>query len=178
MLEESGKVISVEPDGLWVATIQQSTCGSCRAKKGCGQQLLAKMGNSLARHSTTYPDNIPVDNLTHDTVNSSVNIKAIFGTNNTNHYSVGDSVTIGIPENIIVLNSLFIYCFPLLLMIVFSGIAHMYLLGDVYSIVAGGLGMFLGGVMIRYHSKRVKHNPNYQPVVLDKESQILQVQYP
>jgi sigma-E factor negative regulatory protein RseC len=151
MLEETGKVISIESNSLWVETIKQSTCGSCRARKGCGQQLLSKIGNGSA------------------------NINAIVDINDTNSYSVGDSVTIGIPENIVVLSSLLIYCFPLLLMIVFSGIAHIYLYDDIYVAVLGFLGLFLGGGLIRYYGQKMRSNLDYQPVVLDKQSQVLQV---
>ena len=57
MLKESGKVVSIEDDGLWVETIQQSTCGSCRAKKGCGQQLLSKIGVHSANIKAVFDKN-------------------------------------------------------------------------------------------------------------------------
>ena len=40
MLVETGRVVAVEEDSLWVETIRQSTCGSCAAQKGCGHGLL------------------------------------------------------------------------------------------------------------------------------------------
>ena len=150
MLKESGKVVSIEDDGLWVETIQQSTCGSCRAKKGCGQQLLSKIG----AHSA--------------------NIKAVFDKNDKSSYSVGDIVVIGIPENIIVTSSLLIYCLPLLLIIVFSGIAHTYIgSNDVYTTIAGFFGLLVGGLFVRFFGQAVQHNTDYQPIVLDRQTQII-----
>jgi sigma-E factor negative regulatory protein RseC len=150
MLEESGKVVSIEDGGLWVETIQQSTCGSCRAKKGCGQQLLSKIG-------------------TH-----SANIKAVLDKNDNNSYSVGDVVVIGIPENTIVMSSLLIYCLPLLLMIVFSGIAHTYIdSNETHTIIVGLCGLLVGGLFVRCWGRAVQHNADYQPIVLDRQSQVI-----
>ena len=38
MLEETGTVVKIEPDALWVETVQTTTCGSCSARRGCGQR--------------------------------------------------------------------------------------------------------------------------------------------
>lgn len=151
MLEESGKVMSIDNDALWVETIQQSTCGSCRAKKGCGQQLLSKMGSA------------------------SVSVRALITVNDKRIYAVGDQVTIGIPENVVVLSSLFVYCMPLLFMIAFSGFAHTLSAGDIYVVLAGFLGLFIGGCVIRYHAYISRNDSRYQAIILDKSSSPLTV---
>ena len=43
MISETGRIVAIETDGLWVETIQRSTCGSCAAEKGCGQSLMARL---------------------------------------------------------------------------------------------------------------------------------------
>jgi sigma-E factor negative regulatory protein RseC len=144
MLEEIGTVTALGKNSLCVETIQQTTCGSCRARKGCGQQMLAKMGVASA------------------------NVKALIGKNDTSDYVVGDVVTIGIPENIVVNSSLLVYCLPLVLMLVFSGMAHTFLMNDGVMILMGLLGLFFGGLLIRLYSKKIENNPDYQPLVIAK----------
>ncbi|MGS2718202.1 SoxR reducing system RseC family protein [Eionea flava] len=146
MLTETGTVTSVNNDSVWVETIQQSTCGSCRARKGCGQRLLSSTGIGSA------------------------SVKALIDKNDTTKYSVGDVVNIAIPEHIIVVSSLLVYCLPLLLLVVFSGVAHTYFMADSILIVAGVLGLLSGAYIIRLHGLRYKNDPRYQPTVVAPES--------
>jgi sigma-E factor negative regulatory protein RseC len=146
MIEETGTVTAVEKNSLCVETIQLSTCGSCRARKGCGQQILSKIGVASA------------------------NVKALIGKNDSSNYVVGDVVTIGIPENIVVNSSLLIYCLPLVMMMVFSGVAHTFLMNDGVMIVMGLLGLLFGGLLVRLYSKSIGNNPDYQPIVMIKSA--------
>ena len=50
MLTETGKVIAIEDDGLWVETLQLSACAQCAARQGCGQRVLAKAGMQNLHH--------------------------------------------------------------------------------------------------------------------------------
>ncbi|MFT5117660.1 MAG: sigma-E factor negative regulatory protein RseC, partial [Kiritimatiellia bacterium] len=88
MLEEEGRVVSIETDALWVETIQQSTCGRCAAKKGCGQSLLAKIGAKSSQ------------------------LRVLIDKQDETLYQLEDSVMIGIPENVVVNGSLFVYLLP------------------------------------------------------------------
>ena len=45
MLTETGRVVAVDADGVWVETIRQSTCGSCAAQKGCGHGLMNRISD-------------------------------------------------------------------------------------------------------------------------------------
>lgn len=148
MLTEQGVVVAVEPTALWVETIQQSTCGSCAAKKGCGQKLLSSMGASATQ------------------------LRVLLGDHANRPYTVGETVTIAIPENIVVIGSLFVYLLPLLLTIVFSGFAHTFYATEVISMLAGVLGFVGGAVIIRYHSYRSKSDPNLQPIVISEPSMV------
>lgn len=145
MLTETGTVTSVNHDSVWVETIQQSTCGSCRARKGCGQRLLSSNGIGSA------------------------SVKALLDKNDATKYSVGDVVNIAIPEHIIVMSSLLVYCLPLLLLVVFSGIAHTFFMADSVLIVSGILGLLSGAYIIRLHSTRHKNDPRYQPTIIASE---------
>jgi sigma-E factor negative regulatory protein RseC len=142
MLKEKGRVVSIEADALWVETIQQSTCGSCAAKKGCGQSLLAKIGAKSSQ------------------------LRVLIEKQDETLYQIEDSVTIGIPENVIVNGSLFVYLLPLLLMIVFSGIGHSFLQSEIASLLLGSMGFAVGGLLIFWQSQYSKHDPYLQPVLL------------
>ena len=44
MLLETGRVVAVDADSVWVETIRRTTCGSCAVQKGCGHGLLNQLG--------------------------------------------------------------------------------------------------------------------------------------
>ena len=45
MLVESGRVVAIEPDAVWVETLRRSTCGACEVRNGCGHGLLNRIGD-------------------------------------------------------------------------------------------------------------------------------------
>ena len=47
MIEERVVVLSCEEQGAWVEGIQQSACGACSAKSGCGQHALSQLGKKV-----------------------------------------------------------------------------------------------------------------------------------
>ena len=89
MIFETGVVVAIESDGLWVETIQKSACEVCVAEKGCGQKFLSK----LAGKTTS--------------------IRVLRNKLSPETFSVGQSVTIGIPEDVIVMASLLVYLLPI-----------------------------------------------------------------
>ena len=88
MILETGTVVAVEADSLWVETIQRSTCEACAAEKGCGQRVLSKLTGKTNR------------------------IRVLFGAQSPKKVSPGQSVTIGIPEDVIVSGSILVYLLP------------------------------------------------------------------
>ncbi len=144
MLEETGRIVAINNESLLVETIQRSTCGSCVAQKGCGQTLLSRMGVQ-----PTY-------------------LRVLLAGRAPDNYEINDDVVIGIPDDIIVKGSLFVYLIPLFLMLVFAGIAHTYFLSEGVSIVAGITGFLLGGFVIKQHAHNHRDDERYQPVLIDK----------
>ncbi len=122
MLKETGKVISIDADGLWVETLNASACGQCRARAGCGQKLLAGYGQS------------------------SSSIKALFTTSPQMHiWQVGDSVEIGINENALVKSAMLAYVLPLLSMVASIVVAHYLFHSEIASVLGAVFGLALGG---------------------------------
>lgn len=145
MLREQGRVVTVEADALWVETTQASTCGSCRARSGCGQRALAGV------------------------LQTSSHLRILLGEQSDRNFYPGQIVTIGIPEDVVVLGSLAVYMVPLLAMLGAAGLAAAGGAGEPVSIAAGVIGLLAGSATVRYFSWRSRDNPRLQPVLLTEE---------
>jgi sigma-E factor negative regulatory protein RseC len=145
VLKETGRVIAIKEDSLWVETIKRSTCGSCAAEKGCGQTLLQKIGAN-----PTY-------------------LRIPFEYDSTRRYHLNDSVTIGIPNDIIVKGSLFLYLLPLTFLLALSGVAHTFSSKDFVSILAGIMGFTIGCLLIRWHSYHYRNDKRHQACLVEDD---------
>jgi sigma-E factor negative regulatory protein RseC len=145
MLLETGRVVAVEPQGLWVETIQRSACGSCQAQKGCGHSLLAKFGASAS------------------------SLWVLLDGRDASRYQVGNEVQIGVPEAVIANGSLFVYMVPLLAMIAATVIAHQQLLSDGLSALCALIGLLVGAAVVRFCSHLIRFDIRLQPVLVDEQ---------
>jgi sigma-E factor negative regulatory protein RseC len=154
MILETGTIVAVEPDGLWVETIQKSACEACVAEKGCGQKFLSKLAGKTTS-IRVLPDNQPPQT-----------------------FSVGQSVTIGIPEDVIVLASMLVYLLPIFGAVLGSTVIGIYGSGGDLQSIGGALaGLLAGGWLVRLHSKRSRNDLRYNPVLVDvaNDAAIVQV---
>jgi len=142
MISEKGRVVAINDNALWVETIQQSTCGSCAAKKGCGQSLLAKIGVK-----TSY-------------------LRVLLQNQSSSNFAVDDEVSIGIPDDIIVKSSLFAYLMPIILLVLFAGFGQKIFSNELYVIAFGMLGLLFGGIIIKVFSYIRRNDTRYQPILL------------
>lgn len=143
MLKETGRVVAVDKECLWVETINQSTCGSCSAEKGCGQSVIAKWS---AKNSY---------------------IKVLLNDRNADTVHVDDSITIGIPEDVIVKSSLLIYCLPILLLVIGAATGQSIFSTELASVIGAVIGLGLGGLVVSLRSFSTRRDPRAQPVILD-----------
>ena len=146
MILETGRIVAIEPQGLWVETIQLSACGSCQAQKGCGHSALAKFGASASR------------------------LWVLLDGRDDKHFKVGDEVKIGVPEEVIAGGSLFVYMLPLLAMIVATLLAHNANLSDGVTAICAFIGLFLGAVIVRWCSHLIRFDSRLQPVLVDDQT--------
>jgi sigma-E factor negative regulatory protein RseC len=154
MILETGTVVAVESDGLWVETIQKSACEVCVAEKGCGQKFLSKLAGKTA------------------------SIRVLLDNQSQQKFSVGQSVTIGVPEDVIVFASLLVYLLP-----IFGAVAGAMVVGiyggggDLQSIGGALAGLVLGGWLVRMHSKKSRNDLRYNPILVgsDTDPEIVQV---
>jgi sigma-E factor negative regulatory protein RseC len=148
MIIETGKVVSVEPEGLWVETISRSVCGTCKAEKGCGQSLMAKWSGH-----TSY-------------------LWVLLEGRNPDAYQAGDSIQIGIPEDVIARGSMIVYLVPLIVMVLMTVFAHQQFANEAMTVLFAILGLLLGGALIRWHAWKTRFDPRLQPVLVDDREKI------
>lgn len=135
MITESGRVVAVSGNTVWVQTIRQSACQSCSARSGCGQRVLAAASGGRANQVQVL---------------------------NSLHAGVGDDVTLGIAEQALLQASLLVYALPLLLMVAASMAASQLVPGsDGVAILAAGLGLGAGFLVARLWQRRMPSG--YQP---------------
>lgn len=146
MLTETGQIVAVETDGLWVETIQRSTCGSCAAKSGCGQHLMSRMSG---HNSYLW-----------------VSLQG----RKAEGFQVGDTITLGVPEAVVANGSLLVYLLPLVTMLAMTGLAHHLWQIEPVTILAGLVGLVSGGGWVRWRAHKTRHDPRLQPVLIDSVS--------
>ncbi|CAN7205592.1 SoxR reducing system RseC family protein [Pseudomonas sp. LjRoot71] len=140
MIEEQGRVIAVEAGAVWVETLRQSTCSSCSVKAGCGQGLLDQLGVAGKRGHVRALSDLSLN--------------------------VGDSVVIGVREELLVRGSLLVYLLPLLGLFAAAVLAEQLALSEpwvIFSALCGFVGACAG---VRWRSRQIAADPALQPVVL------------
>ncbi|MEH6577613.1 MAG: SoxR reducing system RseC family protein [Amphritea sp.] len=141
MIEETGRVVEVNEEAVWVETIKQSACSTCSAQKGCGQSLLAKVGDGKRlRMRVDNPAYLAVD--------------------------LDDQVVLGVGERSFLTASLVVYLVPLIVMFLFALIAQQQALAEPMVILFAAVGLCTGFMCSRYLSKIMGRSCNYKPVLL------------
>ena len=144
MIKETGTVISVEEDALWVETNQRSSCQSCAAEKGCGQGLIARASSKTMK------------------------IRVLLDSSNQDRFYPNDRVLIGIPAGVVVSGTLMLYLLPLLTLVTGVLIGYSWSGGDGATALGGLLGLITGGLLVRLHTLRYRHDKRVHPVVLKR----------
>jgi sigma-E factor negative regulatory protein RseC len=143
MIIEQGHVVRTEGEFAWVETRQQSACGSCSAKSGCGTSALESLFNRS-------PNNLKVANII--------------------HARVGQHVTLGLSEGGLVKSALLVYMTPLLGLFLGAGLMKYIAPHSEFLVIcAAGVGLLGGLLFARRIARRLEGNPDYQPVMLTIE---------
>ena len=144
MLVETANIVNVGQDYLEVEAIQQTTCGSCAAQKGCGQSVLSKYLVSSQR-IRVY--------LTHRPASD---------------FKVGDLVELGIDEFAMLKAAVLVYLTPLLSMLIFA-VAGSFI-SEAVSILAAVMGLLVSAIYVRFQSAKRLDNPGFTPIIIDDRS--------
>jgi len=152
MIKETGKVVNIENDMLWVETTVTSSCNACAAKSNCGTSAVAKAFSDKS-----------VINQVENTLNAQLN----------------DTVEIGIPKESILSASFYMYILPLLLALTSAVVCQMWLSRFIVitephviaaTFVGGGIGFWL--------AKKITEgmdDKKYQPQLLKVLPQTIEV---
>lgn len=143
MILETATVTSVEEDALWVEAVQKSACETCTAQKGCGTAVLSKLTGRTSR------------------------LRVLKSQHNAESYSVGQQVTIAIPEDVVVLASICAYLVPL-----GSSLIGLWLLGssDILGVVGAVLGLAFGGGLVSMYNAKLRDDPRFNPVLFQADT--------
>lgn len=146
MIFEAGIVVGKANSSVMVETIQKTACDSCAAQPGCGHSVLSKLtGNS-------------------------VRIRVLIGKFNTNEVFLGQSVTIAIPDHVVVKGSLFVYLVPLLGSLIGAwamGSFDKSVALDLMSIMGAAFGLIIGGIFVRVRSQKSQDESESNPILYD-----------
>ncbi|WP_455231922.1 SoxR reducing system RseC family protein [Geopseudomonas aromaticivorans] len=140
MIEESGRVVSIEEGAVWVETLRRSTCSACSANAGCGQGLMEKLGVGQRRGYVRALTDLQL--------------------------AVGDGVVIGIREDLLLRSSLQVYLLPLLGLFAGAMLAQWLALPEAFVILLALGGFSAVWWRVRRLSRRGVDDPAMQPVVL------------
>ena len=141
MILENATVVAVESDALWVEAVQKSACGTCIAQKGCGTRVLSKLTGKTSR------------------------VRVLASADHLQTLCPGQSVTIGIPEDVVVGASLLVYLLPLMGSLM--GLWLMAPISDIASVLGATVGLFTGGALVSLHSRKTMNNPHLNPVLYE-----------
>ncbi len=132
MTEGTARIVAITGETAWLEAESKSSCGGCKASKGCGVSVLSGVvGNKPVR----------------------------FRLRNTFGGKVGDRIVIGIPEGALLRASLIAYMLPMVCMIG-AALGTIGLGGDdpAAAIAAVG-GLALGFVAMKLFSGKLKIQP-------------------
>ena len=147
MMRESGRIVAIEDDALWVETIRQSTCGTCAAQKGCGQGLLNRIGDGRRNHLRVLLDGLPAG-----------------------QFQLDEQVEFSVPEHVLLRGAMLVYLLPLLAMLAGMASSHALFSSDKLAAL-GALGGFLVGIaLVRCHAWLTRDSLEYQPTVIPPDS--------
>lgn len=170
MLKESGRVVAVDVDGLWVETLKTSTCAKCVAKAGCGQNLAAKL--MPTSNMTLIKAFFQKENDSNSDAMPGEAIEVERPAQECDRWKVGDTAIIGVAENALLAAAFFAYGVPLILMVI--GLMLSQVLpplvssSDLQAALGALIGILVGGLVVRYWSKHRKDDGFFHAHVLSQ----------
>lgn len=124
MIEEFAVVTKRLDDHVMLEIERRTACGFCGQKRGCGN---ATWGKLLGHASQEFPAQTTID------------------------VNVGDSVVVGIDEQVILTSVVYLYVIPLVTMLIGAVLADILLNGEIYVLLASVAGLILGLAWVKGH---------------------------
>lgn len=145
MLTETGRVVAVDAQGLWVETVRRSTCNACSLRQGCGHGLLERIHEGQRGLIRVLPREGDATDC-----------------------KVDDQVRISIPESLLLRGSLLLYVLPLLTLLAGAALGAVLspAAADPAAMLGAALGLVLGLAVVRWHAFRHRDDPAMHPQLL------------
>jgi sigma-E factor negative regulatory protein RseC len=144
MLIETGRVVAIEPDSLWVETLRKSACGKCSAKAGCGHGLMNTYAGGGKLHL----------------------VRVLLGDFRADDFNIHDDVDIALDENVLVSGAMLVYLLPLALMAIATVLGNRWGGSDAYAALGALLGLLAGFAVVRWRNSQLSDDCTVQPVVV------------
>lgn len=139
MIKEWATVISWQQGVAQLRCEQQSGCGSCHSRGGCGTSILNKMGPE-SEHQLQVSSKLPL--------------------------VPGQRVEVGISEGSLIRSAFLVYMLPLLGLIGIAALMQGWFHSDGAAAVGGILGGIGGFLLARWIARHAGQAREYQPVIL------------
>lgn len=139
MISQCAQVVATQNDSIRLRVKSLRGCSRCAQGQGCGGGIFNRL----------LPERVLEFELRSD-----------------RPYTVGDELNIGIVEQNLIKASLLIYLLPLLLMLLFAGIAQQVFSHDGITIACSFVGILLGLFIARFFQSY--WISRWQPIVLNK----------
>ena len=140
MIEESGRIVALEPGAVWVETRRNSSCSGCSVRNGCGQGLLDRLDGHERRGLVRALSDLEL--------------------------AIDDSVIIGIQERTLLRGAVLVYLCPLLGLFGAALAASLLSAVELYVMLAAATGFLVSWLVVRWRTHVVASDPALQPVVV------------
>ena len=140
MLRETGRVVAVESDAVWVETIPSSLCGRCAARAGCGQGIVSRASGVRGLVKAMESKDVAASEC-----------------------QVNDEVEIELPESAILKGSAWVYGMPLILGLLLS--LSLEGAGELATVTGFAAGLGAGFVAIRLMHRHWASRREFEPLL-------------
>lgn len=144
---ESGKVVAIDADCLWVETVSRSSCGSCHAQKACGHGILAELFSGRRSY-----------------------LRLAYQADRDGVVAIGDEVSFAVADSLLLRAAAMAYLMPLLSLLAGALLASAFSATDVAAVAGGAAGFVTALLLLRWHARRYRHDPARQPQLLANTS--------
>ena len=137
MSDTRAKVVSIDGDSLVVELSDSAGCGRCHEPGGCGGTSIATMRCAVPqRYQLASPGDV----------------------------SVGDTVALHLPNDVVRRGAFFGYLLPLLLLLAGAGIG-LWFGSELGSIIGCVAGLAIGALLLKVAGARFQQRHEFEPVV-------------
>ena len=135
MLEETGTVLDVQNDRMWVETTARSSCSAC-GTTSCSTSVISRLFGLR---------------------------KNLLEMKHSQDAKAGDRVIVGIPDHLLVRASVWAYLAPLAMMVALTLVANLMGASDGIQAISAAAGLIIGLGLVRYLVDHTARRKQFEP---------------